>query len=187
MDLSLENRDGLPEALRVLLADFPREAWEQDPNFRGLVEFWLSKHMEFRRLLTAMNGETESLLDGGSAQTFAGRISRYGSMFVNNLHGHHQIEDMHYFPRLSQMDERLEYGFELLDGDHKSLDGLLAGFVDSANNTLQKLDNPIALRDAAGTFHTDLGRLDRLIQRHLDDEEDLIVPVILKFGEGSLA
>ena len=32
MDLPIETRPGLPDALRVLLRDYPREAWEQDPK-----------------------------------------------------------------------------------------------------------------------------------------------------------
>ena len=31
---------GASLALRVLLADYPREAWEMDPAFHGLVSFW---------------------------------------------------------------------------------------------------------------------------------------------------
>ena len=33
MTLDLETRSGLPEAMRILLAEYPREAWEADPNF----------------------------------------------------------------------------------------------------------------------------------------------------------
>ncbi|MEZ5800428.1 MAG: hypothetical protein R3D29_08090 [Nitratireductor sp.] len=29
---------------------------------------------------------------------YGNRLYRYASMFINNLHGHHQIEDGHYFP-----------------------------------------------------------------------------------------
>ena len=43
-DLNLETRDGLPEALRVLLEAFPREVWEGHENFGQLVRFWLDRH-----------------------------------------------------------------------------------------------------------------------------------------------
>ena len=39
--LSLARRDGLPDALRVLLAEYPREAWESHPNLTALMRFWL--------------------------------------------------------------------------------------------------------------------------------------------------
>lgn len=178
----LKNRDQLPDALRVLLDDYPRDLWATDPGFHGLVSFWLERHMGFRKLLTAMISETEARLDGGDLHRFAQRISRYGSIFVNDLHGHHQIEDHHYFPLLAQKDARLTRGFEILDKDHHALDGLLNEFVTAANEALKSGD---AIDPVAG-FHTNLSALERLICRHLDDEEDLIVPVILKYGTAGL-
>ncbi len=54
MDLPLETRAGLPDALRVLLRDYPRERWGGDPNFHGLVSFWLGMHLHFRDALGTM-------------------------------------------------------------------------------------------------------------------------------------
>lgn len=187
-NLDLAARDGLPEALRVLLTEFPRDGWERDPGFHSLVSFWLDRHMAFRHLMAEMRRETGRLLDRQSdPKRFGTRLSRYGSHFVNDLHSHHQIEDLHYFPLLAEKDARIVRGFDILDKDHQALDGLLAGFVASANSALGKLDDREALQDAAGTFAGDLDRLERLIDRHLVDEEELIVPVILKYGAGGLA
>jgi hemerythrin-like domain-containing protein len=184
MDTSFDlvSRDGLPDALRVLLDDYPRDLWASDPGFHGLVSFWLERHMGFRRLLAAMTEETEVLLDKGDPQRFMQRISRYGSIFVNDLHGHHQIEDHHYFPLLTERDSRLTRGFDILDKDHHALDGLLQDFVSAANEALTAQ----GATDPTARFHGNLTRLDRLICRHLDDEEDLIVPVILKYGTAGL-
>lgn len=184
--LDLKNRSGLPDALRVLLADYPRDLWANDPGFHGLVSFWLERHMSFRRLLAAMTEETERLLDKGDPQRFGSRLSRLGSMFVQDLHGHHMIEDHQYFPKLITFDHRLTRGFDILDKDHQALDGLLNDFVGSANQVLTRLDDAAARQTAAGGFHGDLARLNGLIERHLTDEEDLIVPVILKFGEDAI-
>ena len=178
----LKNRDQLPDALRVLLDDYPRDLWATDPGFHGLVSFWLERHMGFRKLLQAMTSETEARLDGGDPRRFAQRISRYGSIFVNDLHGHHQIEDHHYFPLLAEKDARLTRGFDILDKDHHALDGLLNEFVGAANDALTSGD---AIDPVAG-FHANVSALGRLICRHLDDEEDLIVPVILKYGTAGL-
>ena len=38
-DLDLSHRTALPDALRVLLAEYPREAWEADPTFSALIRF----------------------------------------------------------------------------------------------------------------------------------------------------
>ena len=38
------------------------------------------------------------------------------------------------------------------------------------------------MRENTGKFEADLTQLEQLLDRHLNDEEKLIVPVILKFG-----
>lgn len=185
-DLSLDTRTGLPEALQVLLRDTPREVWQADPNFHGLVSFWLERHMMFRQIMAHMRAETEGFLDGQrDPRGFAQGIGRYGGMFVQQLHGHHQIEDHHYFPVLRQKDGRIETGFDLLDADHHALDGILNRFVEQANGAIQGVGGPDAVTPA-GALRDGLIDLQGLIGRHLEDEEDLIVPVILKYGAAGL-
>jgi hypothetical protein len=186
VDLSLEARTGLPDALRILLADYPREAWEADPNFAGLVSMWLDMHLNFRRNLGLMRTDAKALLDRQmDPQTWALRLTRLGGQFVQHLHGHHQIEDHHYFPLLVARDTRLEQGFEILDRDHHALDGHLDAFVDDANATLRALQAE-SFRTRVGRFHENLLRLEGFLDRHLTDEEELIVPVILRDGEAGL-
>ncbi len=183
---ALEIRAGLPEALRVLLSTHPRDSWKGHPDFHGLVSFWLERHMMFRQLLEHMARETEAFLDGNrDAQGYAQGVARYGGLFVNQLHGHHQIEDHHYFPLLRQKDARIERGFDLLDADHHALDGILNRFVEQANGAIQGATGPDP-KVAAGVMRDGLADLERLIGRHLEDEEDLIVPVILIHGADGL-
>lgn len=183
----LKSRTGLPDALRVLLADFPRQDWTGHRNFDGLVSFWLDRHMMFRRMTTLLTEDANAFLDRQSdAQGFAARLGQVGGQFVSNLYGHHQIEDAHYFPKLATMDPRLAAGFELLDHDHHALDRHIAEFVASANTVLRQWQDREAVQTAAGGFAADLGRIARLLDRHLIDEEELVVPVILKFGAGHL-
>ena len=184
---TLDTRAGLPEALRVLLDAHPRESWQAHPQFHGLVSFWLDRHMMFRQLMAHMSQETESVLDRGrDPRGFAQGIARYGGLFVNQLHGHHQIEDHHYFPLLRTKDARIEKGFDLLDADHHALDGILARFVEQANGAIEAGARGGDVTTAAGTLKTGLDDLERLIGRHLEDEEDLIVPVILAHGADGL-
>ncbi|WP_411891501.1 hemerythrin domain-containing protein [Yoonia sp. SDW83-1] len=182
-ELALETREGLPDALRVLLEDYPREAWEADPGFDGLIRFWLDRHLMFRRLMDEMRSSTEALIDHRQdPERYRVMVSRYGGMFVNGLHEHHTIEDTYYFPKLSQRDTRISRGFDILDSDHHAIDGYLNSFVEQANTVISKAEERSALQTAAGAFQAQLSTMERLLNRHLLDEEELIVPVILKYG-----
>ena len=185
--LALEERTGLPDALRVLVESYPREAWEADPNFSGLIRFWLDRHLMFRRLTATMALEAEQAMNGDLApEVFAAHLSRYGSMFAGELHGHHMIEDAHYFPHLKRLDQRLVRGFDILDRDHHAIDGHLQAFADDANAALRAVAARKGHKDATAAFRTRLARLDGFLDRHLTDEEDLVVPVLLKHAPAGL-
>ena len=172
---ALHLRSGLPDALRVLVAQYPRPTWEGHPNFGELVRFWLERHVMFRQLTDVLRSDVEALLDKSVGfETYAPRLSRYGGMLLNQLHGHHQIEDSHYFPQLVQIDQRLERGFELLETDHEAMDALLQDFAAGANAVLQGGE--------AGVFRDRLLAFEKMLDRHLVDEEEIIVPVILDSG-----
>jgi len=182
-DLALDRRAGLPDALRVLLNAHPRGTWQAHPHFGGMVQFWLDRHLMFRDLTARLRAETEAHLDTGTdPRAYAARLSRMGGFFLNQLHGHHQIEDRHYFPELIRLDTRLERGFQMLESDHDAIDGHLHAFAEAANAVLAAVDAPAAARDAAGAFLDRMDAFDRLLDRHLTDEEDLVVPVVLATG-----
>ncbi len=186
-NLSLAQRDQLPDALRVLLAEYPRLHWENDPGFDGLIRFWLDRHLMFRRILGELQSGTRALLNRNtSPDRYAAMVARYGSMFVKGLHEHHTIEDTYYFPKLAAKDARIEKGFTLLDQDHHDIDAFLASFVSAADTVIQTSRDRDTLQTAAGSFQTELVTLKKLLNRHLTDEEDLIVPVILKYGSADL-
>ncbi len=185
--LALEERNALPDALRVLLESYPRDAWEADPNFSGLIRFWLDRHLMFRKLTATMATEAEQALDGElSPDVFAAHLSRYGSMFMGELHGHHMIEDAHYFPHLKALDPRLTRGFEILDRDHHAIDGHLEAFAQDANVALRAVAARTGHEDATAAFRKGLTRLEGFLDRHLTDEEELVVPVLLRFAPAGL-
>ena len=185
--LGLTERAGLPEALRVLLAEYPRTGWAAHANFQGTVAFWLDRHMMFRKLSDHLREDAEAMLDGRmDAGAYAGRMARLAEMLVSQLHGHHQIEDQHYFPVLQRQDSRVARGFEILDRDHHDLDGLLERFVGAANGALHKVDDDPEFRGAVGAFHETVVGFDGFLRRHLTDEEELVVPVILRYGAAAL-
>ena len=180
-ELSLETRSGLPDALRVLLENYPRESWQSDAGFSDLVRFWLERHLMFRRVVDIMIDETEEALDQSmDLKVYASHLARYGGFFMQELHTHHVVEDQQYFPRLRGMEDRLSRGFDILDRDHRVIDQHLDAFegdVRSVFGVLKGSDDP---RKAIEVFANRLSRTHHLLDRHLTDEEELIVPVILK-------
>ena len=181
MTHDLAARTGLPPELLTLLADLPRDGWAEHPAFHGLTSFWLDRHMAFRHLMDRIRQETEGLADGKTdPATFPQRLVPLGRRLVDELIGHHQIEDQSYFPELLALEPRLSRGFDILDADHHALDALLDGFVTCANTLLQS-DSKQA--DAA-RFHATLAPFTAQLNRHLTDEEDLILPIILKHRFG---
>ncbi len=179
---SLETRDGLPEALQVLLREYPRDIWHSHRNFDGLIRFWLERHLMFRELLERLQGQTQGFIDDSAApERFAANTARLMGFFLNQLDGHHKIEDHHYFPKLVGLEGRLSTGFDLLDSDHHALDGALHALAEDTNTLLGHLQagEVGAGRDAAGRLEARLDRFSGFLDRHLIDEEDLVVPVLL--------
>ncbi|MCC6006060.1 MAG: hemerythrin domain-containing protein [Rhodobacteraceae bacterium] len=180
-DLALNLRAGLPDALRVLLRDYPRDLWEAHRNFDGLTRFWLERHMMFRQVLGMWQQETRGFLDGGDTRAHGARTSQLGGFLLSQLQGHHQIEDGHYFPMLSRAEPRLSRGFALLDADHHALEAELSALAEAGNTHLAALAEG-AGRDSAGALLARLDGFAPLLDRHLTDEEEGVGPVILHHG-----
>jgi iron-sulfur cluster repair protein YtfE (RIC family) len=132
-----------------------------------------------------MKSDAEDLISQAmDPDKYRSRLSQLGSTFVNQLHGHHRVEDDQFFPQLEALEMRLQRGFEMLDRDHHAIDGLLAKFTDQANGVLAHDVDDAALREGAAVFRRDLKGLNVLLERHLSDEEDLVLPIILKHHVG---
>lgn len=188
MTLKLETRDGWPPELRVLLEKYPREAWPGHANLGEVARFWLDRHNGFRELGGILLGATADFREGASPpeqfrQFFVPRLQ----FFLQSLEGHHQIEDHHYFPVFRAAETRLAKGFDVLEGDHEVLHETIMRTVDAANALLGTLDSDADTRKAVTDRYAEVSeRLIRGMGRHLDDEEDLIMPVILDQGERKL-
>lgn len=184
--VKLDVRTGLPDALQILLQEFPRDAWQGHDQFHGLISFWLERHIMFRQILDKMLAMTLQSQQGDIEQNlYSSQLSRYARFFVEQLHGHHHIEDEHYFPALAKLDQRLQRGFSILDSDHHELDGQLHKFTDAANLLIKPASSEDFLSDA-GRLQDILYGFEKFLNRHLVDEEELIVPIILKYGADDL-
>lgn len=179
-ELALATRHGLPDALRVLVDRYPRGTWEAHPYFTAMTRFWLDRHLGFRRMQGMLIGETQGFLDRDrEPRRYAHGLARLAGMFLNDLHGHHGIEDHHYFPLLKTLDARLERGFELLDADHHALDGEIHAMAEATNRVLAAVRSDRPAEAAAEALRGRLAVFERFLDRHLTDEEEIVVPVIL--------
>ena len=171
----------MPAEMRVLLDQYPRDSWAAHPGFKEQTEHWLGAHQMFRRLGKLIRVETEFFLDKTrSPDDFAARLAYYGDAMVRNLHGHHGWEDHNYFPELCAADPRFEGGLEILEKDHQELDVVLESFSKSANRAIKLVEfDVIQAFDEAGKLHTISETIEAFLKRHLSDEEELAVPIIL--------
>jgi iron-sulfur cluster repair protein YtfE (RIC family) len=181
--LALPHRQTLPAEFRLILGDYPRGTWPDHADFNGLAAFWLDRHLSFRQTMTTLNAEVEALLDRRiDPEQWKRKLSQRGSALLGDLIGHHQIEDHTYFPELTRLEPRLSRGFDMLDADHHALHDLIDRFASGANAALSAAGT--ALHSAGAAFRADLHRFDTLLARHLTDEEDLVLPVVLKHRVG---
>ncbi|MGB7660768.1 MAG: hemerythrin domain-containing protein [Pseudolabrys sp.] len=186
--LALVRRSGWPEDLRVLVARYPREQWDAHPNLGEMARFWLSRHAMFRELSTAIEQIAAPFRAGRiPPQEFARQFVPRLQFMIDQLNVHHQIEDLHYFPIFRAADERLARGFDVLEGDHHHIHADMARTAETANALLRSLQGGGDTMVRCSDDYADAsGVLLKGLVRHLDDEEDLIVPLILDRSEEAL-
>jgi hypothetical protein len=171
----------MPEEMRFLLETYPRDAWDAHPGFHEKTRHWLAAHQMFRRVAERLRLDTQSVLNKDIAlEDYVGRLSFCGGQLVSNLHGHHGWEDHSYFPELSAADPRFDQGLELLEQDHADLDVVLDDITQKANRVIRlaTLDEAQAAEEAHAVLPA-AEAIETFLARHLSDEEDLAVPIIL--------
>lgn len=185
--LGLAERKGWPPELRALIERYPREVWIGHENLGQMVQFWLSRHNMFRELGTSITQGTADFQNGKiAAAEFPRWLVPRLQFFIEQLHAHHYIEDHHYFPIFRRADKRLARGFDVLESDHGELHHSIDLTVEAANALLRSMSDAEAVKRSHDAFTQTSGILTNGLARHLDDEEDLIVPLILDRGEDEL-
>jgi hemerythrin-like domain-containing protein len=186
--LALAARNGWPEELRTFLDRYPREAWAGHENLGQMCQFWLSRHNMFRELAVSIEDALARYREGKiEGQEFVNFFAPRLQFFLEQLHAHHQIEDYHYFPIFRKAEARLIAGFDVLEADHVTLHHDIDSTVSAANELLRSFSADADTRKRAADSYADASKaLFKGLKRHLDDEEDLIVPLILDRGEGKL-
>ena len=153
------------------------------------ARLWLERHRAFRdmdrALAVATAGMRETPDDWDAFRRWLAPSLRH---FLSQLHHHHHaVEDHHYFPAFRAAEPRLLGGFELLEADHDALHATIAGAAEAANGFLRRAPTDAdGLKAAFERFAATGDALSALLMRHLDDEEDLVVPLMIARGEADL-
>lgn len=186
--LELERRNALPDDLRFLAEKYPRDEWQSHVNIHGMANMWLQRHDMFRELggiLTSAIADYRE--DRTTAPEFAQFFAPRLNFFLGNLDGHHNVEDHHYFPVFARTEPRLKRGFDILDLDHHTIHEGLEANAETANAFLKALHGDGDAQRRAADLYADANtRLVAMLDRHLADEEDLIIPLILERGDRAL-
>ena len=186
--LALDTRAGWPDDLRVLADRYPREQWDNHANLGSMARFWLQRHAMFREIASALEDATKAFRAGtATCQDFRAWFPPRLQFFLQQLNAHHQIEDLHYFPVFQAAERALARGFDVLEADHGAIHQSIDATVETANTFLRAAANDAAaLRTAGDSYSAASDKLMHQLSRHLGDEEDLIIPLILDRGEAAL-
>ena len=173
-----------PAELTFLLERHPRATWPARSS--ASVEFWLAVHERLRHDCAGLAAVANEY---GAGRRAAPQLAVVAAPRLRGLiaamHGHHQIEDVEYFHAFRRTEPRLARGFDLLEQEHAELnadvDAALAALGElraTAERAAQAGAATLAL--AAQRYIELTERLCERLVRHLRDEEDLVVPLLLE-------
>jgi hypothetical protein len=179
--LTADSNEGWSRELLFLLERHPRATW---PTARSAnVAFWLDLHARLRRDCAGLRAAGDDYLRARDtpAQLAAVAGPRLRGL-VAAMQGHHQIEDHEYFPAFRRTEPALARGFDLLEAEHAAL----LRDVDAALAALAELRATTEAKDAELAARRYVASADALcdrLMRHLSDEEDLVVPLLMERGD----
>lgn len=186
--LSIERRSGLPPEWLFLLEDYPRESWLTHASMGDHTRFWLAIHRNFRLMgKQLLEGSDEYERGVVTAEEFRRSMAGRLQQFLGSLDHHHRIEDHLFFPLFMAAEKRLVPGIELLETDHTVIDAEVHNMVDVANALLRtESADTDGMKRNGENFAMSSRRIVKLLGRHLDDEEEIVIPLILDRGEDEL-
>jgi len=186
--LDLLSRTGWPGELTLLLRRYPRETWDDHANMGRMARFWLDIHGGFRRAGATLTASTGDFREGlVTPERFRAWYGPRLQTFLNHLNGHHQIEDFQMFPLFGAAEPQLVRGFDVVEADHGVIHAAMDRMADTANAFMQVDPGDRDKMRFAGDAYADAGdALMAMLARHLGDEEDLVIPLILDRGEERL-
>jgi len=174
------NRTCLPHAISNTLLPLAREDWSQHPAYSGKAAFFIHYHGNMLEAVDYIVLELSALLHNPGANSFSMEevrpILRAGKYLIDKAHQHHYMEDTVYFPQFRELLPNFNAAMDLLDSDHKALDEALHSLNSSINRlfVLSALTEPQLVQ-----FYEQAHMLQRILHRHLEDEEQIIIPIFL--------
>lgn len=185
-DHNVLERPCLQDALRATLAglaQWPPQRWAEHPGYVGLASHWQDIHRAMVHNLGIVERSLRTLAEDGLADAerlrLAGQIGSAARQSVDHLHGHHRLEDQTMFPQLMRASSSLARPLNLLEADHIVLNALLGTF----EHALARL--PVAGAPASAWDDVAMAgeRVARVARRHIEDEEEIVIPVVLGIGQ----
>lgn len=172
-------RAQLDADLRALLPVSAREEWPRHANYaqgakhlQDIHRAMLSNSEGMTRLFTALAEDRVATTQVAAAAQNAHDVARH---VVDHLHVHHHIEDEQLFPQFAQWNPKISRPLALLEADHRVLNA--AGSVlDQALRSYPAADAKAAAYQRVAQA---AAQLDRVMRRHIADEEDIVIPAYL--------
>ena len=179
----VEQRKGLPAVIKGQLLPLEREQWSQHARYGGKASFFIQYHGDLLATASYLKQTLETLLDSSLTvfnwQQLKAPLSA-AQYLVDRAHNHHQIEDHVYFPQFRKIMPQLSKGIDLLDRDHKSLDLALDDLSTRVMSMVMTMDQGDVIdKQQVNTLTDSILHLQRILQRHLFDEEEVIIPIFL--------
>lgn len=182
--LDLAHRRGLPAEWLGLRDRFPRSRWSE-AGLNPVAAHWLQMHAGFRNHGDHMTALTRVFRAGpGDSRALHARLIPALQAFLQHLDGHHRVESGHYFPIFRQIEPDIAAGIDLLDRDHDAVHAHLHALFEAGRGFHMAVAGNAP--DAASRAHRLADALDEALPsltRHLDDEEDIVIPLIALKGE----
>ena len=177
--LALATRTGLPGDWLYLRDQIPRSRWNA-ASLPPIALHWLQMHDSFRSQAERMTALTTAFrADPSDTRGLHRDLIPVLQAFLQHLDGHHRVESGHYFPAFRTLEPRIAEGIDLLDRDHDAVHAHLEALLNTgrAFHTAVSTDAPDAA-DAALRLADALDAALPALTRHLDDEEDIVIPLL---------
>ncbi len=178
----VDQRSCLPHCIQQQLLPMARQDWSKHPSYSGSAAFFIAYHGSLLNTINNLVPQLEELMQhsesGGIPLIQLQPALRSGLYLVEKAHHHHQIEDASYFPQFRQLLPNFGAAIDLLDGDHLVLDAALHNFKKSIQKAYKQTQ--VSQQYVANLYEQALF-LKKVLTRHLHDEEEIIIPIFLKF------